>query len=467
MTFSFLGMDKWKLKIGGNMNIKIGDIVEGEVIDFTHEGNGVLRIDDFIYFVQGGLIGDKVRAKVEKVKKNFAIGTVTEIVEPSKDRIDLDHNIDESLGGIPLINYKYEKQLEWKREKVRKDLEKFAEIEDIEVNEVIAMEDPYRYRNHVQIAVGNRQGKTILGFYQAGSNHIVPMRETILQSEIGNKVLALVKQWIDRYDIKAYDRKKKKGTLRHIGIRTNHEDEVMLILVTGEEIIPKKDELIELIKNNTDQVKSIYQNINKMNSPIVYGEKYKHLFGEEKLTDKIGEYKFSISPNSFFQINRIQAEKLYDKTVEYLDLNEKDLVYDLYSGTGTIAIYMADKVERVYGIEVVKAAIKDAKENAVINNMDNTEFIHGRAEDILPKLAEIKNPNKIVLDPPSKGCEKELLETIIKISPERIVYVSCNSSTMSRDIKELKQAGYKLVEVQPVDMFPHAMDIEVVSLLTK
>lgn len=449
------------------MDINRGDIIEGQIIDFTHEGNGVMKIDDFIYFVSGALIGDRVRAKIEKIKKNFAIASTVEILEASKDRIDRDENIEESLGGIPLINYKYEKQLEWKKEKVEKDLEKFADIDDFRVENVIGMEVPYRYRNHVQVAVASKAGKTTIGFYEAGTNDIVPMRETILQSETGNKVLSIVKQWIDRYGIKAYDRKKQRGTLRHIGIRTNDKDEVMLILVTGEEMIPKKDELLELIKNNTDRVKSVYQNVNKMNSPVVYGNKYKLLFGEEKLIDTIGEYKFYISPDSFFQTNRIQAEKLYDKVADFLDLKENDIVYDLYSGTGTISIYIAEKVERVYGIEVVQAAIKDAKENAVINNTGNVEFVLGKAEEVMPKISEIKKPNKIILDPPRKGCEKELIEKIIEISPERIVYVSCNSSTMARDIKHLIEGGYKAIEVQPVDMFPHAMDVEAVTLLTR
>lgn len=449
------------------MDINIGDIIEGQIIDFTHEGNGVMKIDDFIYFVSGGLIGDKVKAKITKIKKNFALGSVVEILEASQDRLEKDENIEESLGGIPLINYKYEKQLQWKKEKVEKDLEKFAGISDLKVSDVIGMEVPYRYRNHVQVPVASKAGKTVIGFYEAGTNDIVPMRETILQSETGNKVLSIVKQWIDRYSIKAYDKKKQKGTLRHIGIRTNDKDEVMLILVTGEDMIPKKDELLELIKNNTDKVKSIYQNVNKMKSPVVYGNKYKLLFGEEKLMDTIGKYKFAISPKSFFQTNRIQAEKLYNTAADFLDLKESDIVYDLYSGTGTISIYIADKVERVYGIEVVSAAIKDAKENAVINNIANVEFVLGKAEEIIPKISEIKKPNKIILDPPRKGCEKELIEKIIEISPERIVYVSCNSSTMARDMKILIEAGYKAKAVQPVDMFPHAMDVEAVTLLTR
>lgn len=450
------------------MEIKVGDIIEGEIIDFTHEGNGVMKVNDFIYFVSGGLIGDKVKAKVEKIKKNFALGTVIDIVKPSNDRVNLDIEVEESLGGIPLINYKYEKQLEWKTKKVKTDLEKFAGIADLKVNKILGMDSPYRYRNHVQIPVGSKSGKTITGFYESGTNSIVPMKQTILQSELGNKTLKVIKEWIDRYNINSYDKKRGKGTLRHIGIRTNKEDEVMVILVTGEDNLPKKQELIDMLTSRIKQIKSIYQNINKMRSPVVYGKKYHILWGEEKLIDKIGEYKFFISPNSFFQVNRIQAEKLYNTAIGYLDLNKNDIVYDLYCGTGTISIYMADKVDKVYGIEVVKEAIEDANENKRLNNIENADFIVGKSEEELPRL--VKNglkANKVILDPPRKGCEKQVLEAIVELNPERIVYVSCNSTTMARDIKYLVENGYKAEKVQPVDMFPHAMDAEAVTLLTK
>lgn len=450
------------------MEIKVGNMFTGEIIDFTHEGKGVIKLDDFIVFVSGGLVGDKVDFTIDKMKKNFATGSVVKIIESSKDRIELDFEIEESTGGIPLIEYKYSKQLEWKREKVKRDLEKIGGISNIDVKETIGMEYPFRYRNHVQIPVATKDGKTVIGFYELNTNDIVDMRETILQSEVGNKVLDVIRNWIDKYNIKAYDRKTKKGLLRHIGIRTNKDNEAMVILVTGSEKLYKQRELIELLTSNIEEVKSIYHNVNRMNSSVIYGKHYNHIYGEEKLIDSIGDYKFYISPNSFFQVNRTQAEVLYNKAIEYLNVDKNDIIYDLYCGIGTISIYGADKVRHVYGVEVVKEAIEDAKENKRLNNVENIDFIVGKSEEELSKLVKSGvKANKVILDPPRKGCEKEVLETLIQIKPEKIVYVSCNPTTMSRDAKYLVENGYKVEEVQPVDMFPHTGHTEVVCKLER
>lgn len=450
------------------MEIKVGSIVEEEVIDFTHEGKGVIKVDNFAIFVEGGLIGDRVEAEINKVKKNFAIGKVTKIIEPSEDRIKLDFPIKESMGGIPLIEYRYSKQLDWKRNKVETDLEKIAKITDVKINETIGMEYPFRYRNHVQIPVGNEEGKTVTGFYQLNTNYIVDMEESILQAEIGNKILSIIKTWIEEYNIPSYDKDKQEGVLRHIGIRTNKDNEAMVILVTASKKLPKKDELINMLTSELKEVKSIYHNVNTTKSSLVYGDNYKHIYGEEKLIDSIGYREFYISPNSFFQINRTQAEVLYSKVIEYLNPSKEDIVFDLYCGIGTISIYIADKVKYVYGVESVKQAVEDADENKKLNNVENTEFIFARSEIILDRLVEeVPEANKIILDPPAKGCEKELLETIVKMSPEKIVYVSCNPATMARDTKVLVANGYKIKEVQPIDMFPHGTTVEAVTLLVK
>ena len=436
------------------MEINIGDRFEGEIIDFTHEGNGVLKIDNFTVFVAGGLIGDKVVVKIDEIKKNFAIGSVVNITEPSKDRVVLDFDIAEARGGIPLVEYKYSKQLEWKRNKVKMDLAKIAGLLDVEVKDTIGMDNPFRYRNHVQIPVGEKDGKIVIGFYETNSNDIVDMEGSILQPEIGDRILKIIRTWMNQYNIRPYDKKTKKGILRHIGIRINRNNKAMVILVTGSDRLPNEKELIDmLIKEN---VISIYQNINKLNSSITYGKEYIKLYGEDRLLDYIGEYRFYLSPNSFFQINRTQAEVLYNKTMEYLNSDKDDIIYDLYCGIGTISLYIASNARKVYGIEIVKEAIEDAKENTLLNNIDNVEFIVGRSEEIFPRLMKkgIKG-NKIVLDPPRKGCEKEVLEAIVNMCPERIVYVSCNSTTMARDVKYLVENGYKVEEVQPVDMFSH------------
>lgn len=448
------------------MDIRIGDKVIGEVIDFSHEGNGILKVDNLTIFVNGGLIGDRVVAKVDKIKKNFAIGSVIDILEPSKDRIKLDFEVKEAKGGIPLIQYRYSKQLEWKKDKIKKDLFKIGGLTHVVVKDTIGMEYPYRYRNHVQIPVGEKDGKTVIGFYELNTNDIVDMDTSILQPEIGDKIINIIRTWMDKYQIKPYDKKTKKGILRHIGIRTNRDNEAMVILVTGSDKLPYVKELIEELTR--EKVISIYQNINKANSSRTYGRAYKKLYGVDKLLDNIGDYKFYLSPNSFFQVNRVQTEALYSKAMEYLDLKMDDIVYDLYCGIGTISLFVAPHVKKVYGVEIVNEAIEDAKYNAELNNIDNVEFMVGKAEILLPKLVKVGiESNKVVLDPPRKGCEKEVLETLAKMAPERIVYVSCNPSTMARDVKYLVENGYKVVEVQPVDMFPHSAHVECVVLMTR
>lgn len=450
------------------MDIKVGSIVEEEVIDFTHEGKGVIKIDNFAVFVDGGLIGDRVEARIDKVRKNFGLGTVTNILEHSEDRVKHDFEIEESTGAIPLIEYKYSKQLEWKKDKIKRDLEKIGNIDQVKINDTLGMDEPFRYRNHVQIPVQTKDGKALIGFYELSSRDIVDMKKSVIQPEIGDKIINIIRDWIEEYNIPSYNKNTKKGVLRHIGIRTNKDNEAMVILVTGSKKLPEQDELIRRLTQEVEGIKSIYQNINMMKSPVVYGENYKRIYGKGKLIDSIGQYDFYISPNSFFQINRSQAEVLYNKAVEYLNPEKDDVIFDLYTGIGTIPIYLAGKVKYVYGIESVSEAVKDAKENKKLNNVENVEFIEARAEIILDRLVEqVPEGNKVILDPPRGGSEEEVLEAIIKMSPERIVYVSCNSTTLARDIKYLNNKGYKLKEVQPVDMFPHTMAAEAVALLVK
>ncbi|NLN14318.1 MAG: 23S rRNA (uracil(1939)-C(5))-methyltransferase RlmD [Tissierellia bacterium] len=448
------------------MDFKLGDILTGEVIDFTHEGNGVIKIDNFTFFTSEGLVGDRVKFRIDKLKKNYGNGTVTEIIQPSKDRVDLDFELTESKGGIPLIQYAYEKQLEWKKEKVRKDLEKIAGIRQVEIKDTLGMDFPYKYRNHVQIPVGEKDGKIVIGFYKANSNEIIDMEKTILIPDIGNRVIQIIRQWMEDFNIRPYNRRSRKGFLRHIGLRINKDDEIMVILVTGNKNIPRIRELIERLKGAN--VVSLYENINKLNSSVTYGRQYKKLYGKDTLIDYIGHYKFNISPNSFFQVNRTQTDKLYSKAIEYLDLKKDDIVYDLYCGIGTISLFVAERAKRVYGIEIVKEAIEDARKNAELNDIHNAEFIVGKTEEVFPKMTrEGIKANKLVLDPPRKGCEREALEAIVDLGPERVVYVSCNPSTMARDVKYLVEKGYRVVEVQPVDMFPHTVHVECVVEIQK
>lgn len=448
------------------MDFNVGDVLEGEIIDFTYEGKGVVKIDNFIIFVLGGVIGDRISFKITKIKKNFAEAEMVEILENSKDRVERNKDIKEAIGVVPLIGYDYKKGLEWKREKVEKDIEKIAGLREIHVKDTIGMETPYGYRNNVQIAVGKKGPKTVIGFYELGTNDIVDMEESVLISKKANKALKAIREWIEKYDIAPYNKKTKQGSLRHIGIRINKEDKLMIILVTADKKLASTDELIKILKEK--EVISIYQNINNSKGSATFGKEYKLIYGHEALIETIGDFKFKVSPNSFLQVNRKQVEVLYNKTMEYLDPKKDQVIVDLYSGIGTISLYVAKKAKKVIAIESVKKAVDDAKYNATLNNVENIRFLRGKAELIFPKLVEEGlEIDKLVLDPPRKGCEKEVLEAIIKVSPEIIVYVSCNSSTLARDIKFLAENGYKVKEVQPVDMFPHTAHTEVVTLLTK
>lgn len=448
------------------MDIKVGDILEGEIIDFTHEGNGVLKVDNMAIFVNGGVIGDKVRVKVDKNKKNYVIARLIKTLKPSKDRVDLDFQIEESRGSIPLIEYDYKKQLEWKKDKINSDLKKFAGLTNVKIHDVVGMDEPYRYRNHVQIPIGENYEKTAIGYYRIGSNKIQDMNKSILHPEIGDKIIGILRKWMEKYNIKAYDKRSKKGIMRHLGMRFNNQGQVMVILVTGSDNIPCIKELVDLLKD--EKIISIYQNINKLNSSITYGNRYKKISGSDYILDNIGQLEFKISPNSFFQVNRVQAEVLYKRAIEYLDLDKEDIVIDLYSGIGTLSLYIGQKAKKVIGIEMVKKAIEDANINAELNNIKNVEYILGKAEDVFPEMMkEGVKANKLILDPPRKGVEREVLESIVDLDPVKVVYVSCNPSTMARDVKYLAENGYRLEEVQPVDMFCHTAHVEAVTLLTK
>lgn len=446
------------------MEFNIGDILRGDVIDFTHEGNGVVKIDNFTFFIPNSIIGDKLQFEVKELKKNFGIGSIAKIMEPSIDRVEI---VKTTSGEIPLVNYKYNKQLEWKKHKVEMDLVKFAGLSEVKIHDTMGMDTPYRYRNHTQIPVGIKNGKAILGFYRKGSHDVIDMEESILQPELADRILETIRGWINRNNIKPYDNRKNTGILRHIGIRTNNMNEAMVIIVTATDYLPNKEELISDLTSKYKEIVSIYHNINNMKSAPTYGRRYVKLFGVDRLIDKLGDFRFNISPNSFFQVNRQQAELLYSKAIEYLNLDKNDEVFDIYCGIGTISLFIANKAKVVYGIESVKAAIDDAKENANLNNIKNAEFIIGNAEEVFPDLMNkgVKG-NKVVVDPPRKGCEKEVLEAIVKLSPERVVYVSCNSTTMARDVKYLIENDYEVKEVQPVDMFPHTAHVESIIMMT-
>jgi len=452
-----------------------------EVSGLGFEGEGVAKVEGFPVFIQGALVGEKVKVKIIKVSKNFAFGKLIEVIETSEHRRDPVCSIYKRCGGCGLQHLSYEGQLDFKKSRVKDVLERVGKLkinEDSQVvstdggvvlHDTIGMEEPYRYRNKVQLPVGEENGEIKIGFYAQRSHEIIDMNTCHIQDQVGDKVVALTKEWMKKYNIKPYDEKNHKGTVRHIMIRRGfNTNEVMVVLVTRTKELSHKEEFVSLIRENIEGIKSIIQNVNNKKTNVILGEENITLFGEDHISDYIGDFKFNISPLSFFQVNPIQTEVLYSKAMEYAGLTGKETVFDAYCGAGTISLFLSQKAKKVYGVEIVEQAIEDARVNAKENNIDNVEFIVGKSEEVIPELIEkgIK-ADVMVVDPPRKGCEKSLLESIGKMQPDRIVYVSCDPGTLARDLAILEGEGYRTVEVQPVDMFPQGAHVESVTLLTR
>ncbi|WP_068676871.1 23S rRNA (uracil(1939)-C(5))-methyltransferase RlmD [Oceanobacillus sp. Castelsardo] len=438
--------------------------------DLTHEGNGVGKVDGYPLFVPYGLPGEEATVKVVKVNKNFGYGKLLEVKEKSKDRVEPPCNVFYQCGGCQLQHMSYDLQLEMKRNQVKNVMKKIAHLEHVPVHPTIGMKDPWRYRNKVQIPVGERDGELITGFYRMRSHDIIDDMETcVIQDEVNDRSVHAVRRIANQLGIEAYDEKSDRGVLRHIMVRTGREtNETMIVLVTRTKKLPHQEEFIRQLTETFPHVKSIVHNINDRRTNVILGRKTKVIWGEEYIYDTIGDIKFAISARSFYQVNPYQTKVLYEKALEVANINENDVVIDAYCGIGTISLFLAQKAKRVYGVEVVQDAINDAKNNAKLNDITNVEFVVGEAEKVMPEWKnEGLDPDVIVVDPPRKGCEPEFLEAMIEMEPKRIVYVSCNPSTLARDLRILEDGGYETKEVQPVDMFPQTNHIEAVCWLER
>ena len=441
-----------------------------DIVDIGQGGVGVGKYDGFTVFVDGGLINDKVKVKINKSKKNYAVGDIVEIIEASPFRVE--RKCSDRLtqcGGCQIQELDYQKQLDIKTNEVKQVISRIGKLEDVVVHETLGMEDPIRYRNKAQFPIQKINGNPVIGFYKKKSHDIIPTDECIIQHEINDKIIKIIKTYINAYKVSIYDEKTHTGVLRHlvtkVGFTTN---EVMVVLVANGNKLPNLNELVSVLKENIPGFKTLVVNINKAKTNVILGRENIVVYGEGKINDYIGDLVFEISPLSFFQVNPLQTEVLYNKALEYADLQENDTVFDIYCGIGTISLFLAQKAKKVYGIEIVEDAIKDAKINARLNNLDNTEFYAGKAEEVVPKMyKDGKRANVVVVDPPRKGCDDKVLDTIVSMEPDKVVYVSCNPSTLARDLAYLDERGYKCVEVQPVDMFPHTMHVECCAKIVK
>ena len=441
-----------------------------DIVDIGQGGVGIGKYDGFTVFVDGGLINDRIKVRINKSKKNYAVGDIVEIIEESPFRVKrkCSDNL-KDCGGCQIQELDYQKQLDIKTNEVKQVISRIGKLEDVVIHDTLGMEEPVRYRNKAQFPIQKVNNNPLIGFYKKKSHDIIPTDKCIIQHDINDKIMKIIKTYINAYKVSVYDEKTHTGVLRHlvtkVGFTTN---EVMVVLVANGKKLPYLKELASVLEENVPGFKTLVVNVNREKTNVILGRENIVVYGDGKINDYIGELVFEISPLSFFQVNPVQTEVLYNKALEYADLKENDTVFDIYCGIGTISLFLAQKAKKVYGIEIVEDAIKDAKINANLNNLDNVEFYVGKAEEVVPKMyKEGKIANVVVVDPPRKGCDEKVLDTIVSMKPDRVVYVSCNPSTLARDLAYLDERGYKCLEVQPVDMFPHTMHVESVAKLEK
>lgn len=441
-----------------------------EIVDIGQGGVGIGKFEGFTVFVDGGLVKDKIKVKITKSKKNYAVGEIVEILEPSPYRVERKCSKElKECGGCQIQELDYKEQLNLKTNEVKQVISRIGKLDDVVIHNALGMEEPFRYRNKAQFPIQKVDGVPVIGFYKKKSHDIIPTNQCIIQHDVNDKIIKIIKTYIRAYKVSIYDEKTHTGVLRHLVTKVGFTTkEVMVVLVANGRKLPYLNELASVLKENIPGFKTLVVNVNREKTNVILGNENRIIYGDGKINDNIGDLVFEISPLSFFQVNPVQTEVLYNKALEYANLGENDTVFDIYCGIGTISLFLAQKAKKVYGIEIVEDAIKDAKKNAKINNLDNVEFYVGKAEEVVPKMyKQGKRANVVVVDPPRKGCDEKVLDTIISMQPDRVVYVSCNPSTLARDLNYLDERGYTCLEVQPVDMFPHSVHIENVALIVK
>ncbi|MGO3496596.1 MAG: 23S rRNA (uracil(1939)-C(5))-methyltransferase RlmD [Staphylococcus equorum] len=445
--------------------IQKNEVIEGKVIDLTHEGHGVVKLDRYPIFVPNALINETIEFKVIKVKKNFAIGKLLEIKKESEERVEPPCVYYHKCGGCQLQHMTYQAQLNMKKEQVVNLFHRKADFKDTIIHDTIGMDNPWFYRNKSQVPVGkNNENKVITGFYRQRSHDIIDMDECLIQDNMHQDVLNQLKLWFNELNISIYNERKKQGLMRHVVIRTGHHSrELMVVFVTNGKKFKQSDVLTEKLVAAFPEIVSVKHNVNDTHSNVIMGETSYTLYGKDEIQDTLSDVTFKISDQSFYQINSIQTEKLYQRAIEYAELKGEETILDTYSGIGTIGLYMAPKAQHVYGVEIVPEAIADAKQNATLNQFENTTFVCGKAEEVILKWkAQGIKPDVVMVDPPRKGCDETFLETLLELNPRKIVYISCNPSTQQRDAQQLAQR-YKLTQITPVDMFPHTTHVETVA----
>ena len=447
-------------------------IYEVEIFGLGNGGEGVGRIDNFTIFVENVLPTEKVLVKITEVKKNYAVAKLKKILRESSDRVQPVCKFFPECGGCQLQHLNYKSQLKIKKQKVIDAVERIGKLQGVEIFDTLGMENFLHYRNKMQFPVGKverlKDGKVesffVCGCYARGSHKIVGVESCLIQREGNNKILRAVKKVAEKFNLEPYDEKTGRGVLRHIMGRVGFENELMIVLVTATKNLPQEKNFVAELLKILPEVTSIQQNIQPAKNNVILGSETKILFGKSTIADKIGDLHFNISARSFFQVNTVQTEILYQTALNFAELSGNEIVIDAYCGTGTISLFLAKAAKKVFGIEIEKSAIDDAKKNALENKISNAEFIVGDAVKIIPELYAKKIfADIVIVDPPRAGCDKKVLETFAAMKPKKIIYVSCNPATLARDLAELSELGYITKKIQPVDMFPFTSHIESVA----
>ena len=491
------------------------DLFELTITDMGTDGEGIGHYDGMTFFVKDALIGDVITARALKLKKNYGYARVEEIKSPSTFRVEAECPLHRSCGGCQIQALSYDKQLEFKNEKVRNNIIRIGgfdpEFIDSVMQPVVGMDKPYRYRNKAQFPVGkDKNGNLVTGFYASRTHSIIPVTDCLLGVKENEKILDIVKKWMGENHIEPYNEETHKGLVRHVLIRFGFTSkEIMVCLIINGKSLPASDSLCEKL-SEIPGMTSVSYNVNTEKTNVILGKRTECIWGQPYISDTIHlrtypDFKetglgieYQISPQSFYQVNPEQTEKLYSTALEFAGLTGKESVWDLYCGIGTISLFLSQKAKQVYGVEIVPQAIEDAKNNARLNGITNAEFFVGKAEEVLPEFyanaagdagtdmisadgnngedakrcrdgrnRDMLRPDVIVVDPPRKGCDERCLDTMLKMAPDRIVYVSCDSATLARDLKILCQGGYEIRKIQVFDQFAHSVHVETVCLLSK
>ena len=493
----------------GKQGLKKDDELELFIEDMGVDGAGIGKLNGMALFVKDAVIGDTVRVKVMKMKKNYGYARLLEVLSPSPWRVEPRCALHRPCGGCQLQALSYEKQLEFKENKVKNSLVRIGGFENVDarMEPIIGMEEPFHYRNKAQFPIGrDKEGRIVTGFYASRSHTIIPNRSCCLGDKVNERILDIIIHFMEQHGIAPYEESTGSGLVRHVLIRKGFASrEIMVCLVINGRKLPFAEALVEDLKK-VDGITSISLNVNRENTNVILGNEILLLWGKEYITDSIGDIRYQISAHSFFQVNPVQTKRLYETALAYAGLTGEETVWDLYCGIGSISLFLAQKAKQVYGVEIVPQAVKNARDNAALNGITNARFFEGKAEEVLPQFyregceklpgwetggvtglrkgagceagadcngtdanmdEKMLHPDVIVVDPPRKGCDEKCLETIVQMQPDRVVYVSCDPATLARDLKYLCGNGYELSRVRPVDMFAQTVGVETVCLLSK